>query len=242
MFDPYRPCILRVLRRTSAAFLLAVFALAAVAAQSTPATAQGVVDAVRDWSGGRRLPSLDPFEKWRDVLDRIVPESGVVSDPASMDGAVPGFEDLRRLVRSLAGAPPSAQVVAVNAFFNALPYRSDPENYGVPDYWATPAEFLLRGAGDCEDYAIAKFMTLLTLGFAPDHVALIAGYDRSRGRAHVVAAVLVGEDVAILDNNRTAPAAPAAMREFLPLYAVDLAESWVFLRAAAERPGMNGAS
>src|SRR5512142_1595386 len=42
----------------------------------------------------------------------------------------------------------------VNDFFNQVPYVSDFENWGVPDYWATPVEMLASNGGDCEDYAI----------------------------------------------------------------------------------------
>jgi len=53
----------------------------------------------------------------------------------------------------------------VNSFFNELiEFVDDVAIYGVKDYWATPIEFLARGAGDCEDFAIAKFFTLKTMG------------------------------------------------------------------------------
>lgn len=35
-----------------------------------------------------------------------------------------------------------------------ITYKSDKDNYGVADYWATPQETLKRKAGDCEDFAI----------------------------------------------------------------------------------------
>jgi len=53
----------------------------------------------------------------------------------------------------------------VNHFFNSrIRYASDIEVWGVKDYWATPLEFLCRNAGDCEDFAIAKFFTLKEIG------------------------------------------------------------------------------
>lgn len=53
----------------------------------------------------------------------------------------------------------------VNAFFNeTVRFVDDIDLYGVKDYWATPLEVLVRQAGDCEDFAIAKFFTLKALG------------------------------------------------------------------------------
>lgn len=53
----------------------------------------------------------------------------------------------------------------VNAFFNeTVRFVDDIDLYGVKDYWATPLELLVRQAGDCEDFAIAKFFTLKALG------------------------------------------------------------------------------
>lgn len=53
----------------------------------------------------------------------------------------------------------------VNRFFNSLiRFASDMDVWGVEDYWATPIEFLSKGAGDCEDFAIAKYFTLRAMG------------------------------------------------------------------------------
>lgn len=52
----------------------------------------------------------------------------------------------------------------VNDFFNKLKYKTDPRHWKKKDYWASPFEFLGTGAGDCEDYAIAKYYTLRKLG------------------------------------------------------------------------------
>ncbi|WP_239028054.1 transglutaminase-like cysteine peptidase [Geomonas subterranea] len=53
----------------------------------------------------------------------------------------------------------------VNRFFNErLRFDNDWDVWGVEDYWATPIEFLAKGAGDCEDFAIAKYFTLKAMG------------------------------------------------------------------------------
>ncbi len=55
----------------------------------------------------------------------------------------------------------------VNNFFNKIKYKRDIKHWKKKDYWASPFEFLGTGAGDCEDYAIAKYFTLRELGI-PD--------------------------------------------------------------------------
>ena len=60
----------------------------------------------------------------------------------------------------------------VNDFFNQIPFISDIEHWGKPDYWATPVEMLASNGGDCEDYAIGKYFTLLALGFNMDRLRI----------------------------------------------------------------------
>ena len=55
----------------------------------------------------------------------------------------------------------------VNDFFNQIPYKTDVVHWKKHDYWATPFEFMGTGGGDCEDYAIAKYFSLIKLGI-PD--------------------------------------------------------------------------
>lgn len=52
----------------------------------------------------------------------------------------------------------------VNDFFNTIKYMTDIKHWQENDYWATPIEFTGTAAGDCEDYAIAKYFTLLKVG------------------------------------------------------------------------------
>lgn len=60
----------------------------------------------------------------------------------------------------------------VNNFFNQVLFVSDLDHYGVTDYWATPLEMLGSGGGDCEDYSISKYFTLLALGVPIDKLKI----------------------------------------------------------------------
>ena len=74
----------------------------------------------------------------------------------------------------------------VNDYFNKISYKSDLNNWKTKDYWATPLEFLKAGAGDCEDYAIAKFFTLKKLGISEEKLKLIYTKVSKTNQAHIV--------------------------------------------------------
>ncbi|WP_419768368.1 transglutaminase-like cysteine peptidase [Arcobacter sp.] len=60
----------------------------------------------------------------------------------------------------------------VNDFFNKIRYATDQSHWNKKDYWAAPFEFMGTGAGDCEDYAIAKYFTLRKLGVPEDKLRI----------------------------------------------------------------------
>lgn len=64
------------------------------------------------------------------------------------------------------------KLALVNDFFNQLLFVSDLDHWGVRDYWATPLEMLGTGGGDCEDYSISKYFTLLALGVPIDKLKI----------------------------------------------------------------------
>lgn len=73
-------------------------------------------------------------------------------------------ESLNTLMVSLHAATESEKLDKVNAFFNQMRFASDEEIWHQKDYWATRMEFIGKGAGDCEDFVIAKYFTLKQLG------------------------------------------------------------------------------
>lgn len=77
----------------------------------------------------------------------------------------------------------SDKIIAVNAYFNTLHFVDDQNLWHQPDYWATPLQMLAAGAGDCEDFAIAKYYTLKMLGINEDHLRItyVWNYDEQSG-------------------------------------------------------------
>ena len=82
------------------------------------------------------------------------------------------------------------QLKYVNDFFNKIKYKRDSDHWKKNDYWASPFEFLGTGAGDCEDYAIAKYFTLRQLGVPDEKLRITYVKLKQRGtkyeQAHMV--------------------------------------------------------
>lgn len=83
------------------------------------------------------------------------------------------LEALVELVKKLADSSEMEKVVEVNDFYNKIPYKTDLVHWKKKDYWATPIEQLASGAGDCEDYAIAKYFTLKELGVPEERMRIM---------------------------------------------------------------------
>ena len=52
-------------------------------------------------------------------------------------------------------------------------FVDDLVHWNEKDYWATPIEFIATGAGDCEDYTIAKYFSLIELGVPESQLRLM---------------------------------------------------------------------
>jgi predicted transglutaminase-like cysteine proteinase len=75
------------------------------------------------------------------------------------------IEQWMKLMQTAKNLPEQEKLKRVNKFFNQrIEFVDDIYLWNRNDYWATPVEFLSRGQGDCEDYSIAKYFTLLELG------------------------------------------------------------------------------
>lgn len=94
------------------------------------------------------------------------------------------------------------QLIKVNIYLNQLLPQVDILNQKKRDYWETPKEFLTIGYGDCEDYAIIKYFTLLKLGFAKEKLYLTAVREKFRGKYHLVLSYFEDKNKSplILDN------------------------------------------
>jgi predicted transglutaminase-like cysteine proteinase len=138
-----------------------------------------------------------------------------------------GTQAVRRLnslliaMEELINLPEDEIIIGVNRFFNQLQYRSDMSTWHKKDYWASRLEFLGKGQGDCEDFAVAKFLTLKQLGVPQEKLFLTyvkaIGYPEA---AHLVVAYYKkpGTVPFVLDNYNK-KILPASQRpDLVPVY------------------------
>ncbi len=123
------------------------------------------------------------------------------------------------LIESLQGAPMRQRLARVNSFFNQLSYRSDRRTWGQKDYWASPTEFLAKGMGDCEDYAIAKYITLRKIGVPEARLKLAFVRHLPDNQPHVVLLVKNGGKQWVLDNINDALRTTEQRTDLQPVYA-----------------------
>lgn len=132
--------------------------------------------------------------------------------------------------------PDDEKLKAVNQFFNRrIRFNADQAVWGMPDYWATPLEFIGRAQGDCEDFAIAKYISLLMLGVPNDKLRLIYVRARFGGslilntEAHMVLGYYVDPagDPIILDSLLNSIRPAAARTDLTPIFSFNSQGLWV---------------
>jgi predicted transglutaminase-like cysteine proteinase len=92
------------------------------------------------------------------------------------------------------------------------------ENDGAEDIWSSPLETFERGAGDCEDYAIAKLAALRLAGVAAEDLRLVVVRDTRNGEGHAVASAKLDGHWLMLDNRRMAMVEDDDARNYQPLF------------------------
>ncbi|WP_439858920.1 cysteine protease LapG [Pseudomonas sp. MBLB4136] len=126
------------------------------------------------------------------------------------------------LIKASANLAERDMLTAVNSFFNRqLLFADDIRIWQQVDYWATPIEALVQGAGDCEDYSIAKYFTLRRLGIPSEKLRITYVKALRLNQAHMVLTYYSNPaaEPLVLDNliNEIRPA--SQRRDLLPVYA-----------------------
>ena len=118
---------------------------------------------------------------------------------------------------------------------------SDLAQYGVEDYWAAPLESLSSGAGDCEDYAIAKYVALEESGIAADDLQLEIVRDLDHQVTHAVVAAHYKNEWLILDNRTLMIVNAEETSRYYPLFVLDREGVRTFAAEVARRRGIQAA-
>jgi predicted transglutaminase-like cysteine proteinase len=161
--------------------------------------------------------------KWREVLARIdAEEETLAACRADLDACSPSARRLLQLVELGRQRAGRARLGEVNRAVNlSIRATSDWSQYGVDDFWSAPLATIEKGAGDCEDYAILKYLALREAGISPDDLRLlIVSYPRRR-TMHAVLAVHWDEEWLLLDNLTMVMVNSLEATQYLPLIALD---------------------
>jgi predicted transglutaminase-like cysteine proteinase len=141
-------------------------------------------------------------------------------------------DQLLRWQDSQQGLADTDKLARVNQWWNLrLRFDTDQNIWKQADYWATPLESLATGAGDCEDFSIAKYVSLLALGIPEAKLRLVYVKARTGGvsQAHMVLAYYATPEAEplILDNLQGA-VVPASQRpDLAPIFSFNAAGVWV---------------
>lgn len=180
-----------------------------------------------------KAPSLNALPKWTNVLDKIESEQ-TLTHGCDLDYtrcSTPSLLTWREFLRKSEKMEGRAHedflefVSSVNSFVNQWPYINDLDNWGRSDYWASPIEFLEK-SGDCEDYAILKYVTLRELGVEAKNLRIVVVRDTLREIAHAVLAVYHSDQVYILDSLFNAVLPDYQVIQYVPYYSINEQTRW----------------
>lgn len=147
----------------------------------------------------------------------------------------------QKLLLTAKRLPEQEKLKRVNDFFNRnVLFVDDINHWHVDDYWATPLEFLATGAGDCEDYSIAKYFTLKEIGVDENKMRITYVKAINLNQAHMVLTYYSSPSAVplVLDNLITIIKPASTRTDLLPVYSFNGAGLWLAKsRGAGKRVG-----
>ena len=165
----------------------------------------------------------DILTKWARVKAEIRADNEILArcrdNAASCPEPARDFLDIIAAGRAQTGR---ARIGVINRAINlAIIPTSDLEQWGVPDHWSAPLETFTTHRGDCEDYAIAKYVALNAAGVAQADLRLVVVHNTAVDEAHAVVAVRLDGNWIMLDNRWLTLVADNKMARAIPLFVLD---------------------
>jgi predicted transglutaminase-like cysteine proteinase len=160
-----------------------------------------------------------PFNS--DFYNQLTSEYGV--------DAVSRARQWQALLESTQADSESRKIKKINDFFNQqIIYKSDIELWKKKDYWASPAETIGQGQGDCEDYVIAKFFSLIALGIPEEKLRLMYVRQLQVNQPHMVLLYTPNEKskTLVLDNFNPKILPTSLRRDLKPIYSFNGQGLW----------------
>lgn len=122
-----------------------------------------------------------------------------------------------------------AKISQANSFFNQVEWLGDEEHWGVQDYWATPIETLASNGGDCEDFSIGKYFTLLYSKVSPEKLRITYVKSLEYNQAHMVLTYYAtpGAEPLVLDNIKDKILPASKRTDLVPIYSFNGDSVWL---------------
>jgi len=114
----------------------------------------------------------------------------------------------------------------VDKMMNKKKYIIDQKNWDKSDYWETPVEFMKHG-GDCEDFAIAKYIALRALGVPENRLRVAIVQDLKKNMPHAILIVYTEKGPFVLDNQSEIMRSASAVEHYKPIYSINRQAWWL---------------
>ena len=189
-----------------------------------------------------RAPEGLLWRKWRGVEAAISKEQTVLDQCRADAESCPTYAaQFLRLINAVKSKSGRAKLDEANRGVNAaIRYVSDYAQHGEADRWSAPLATFATAKGDCEDYAIAKYVALREAGFPRDELQVVLVRDRAVGQDHAVLAAHLDDRWLILDNRRSELIEDADATSFTPLFAINHDGVHLFAAPYAKRQLLTG--
>jgi len=170
-------------------------------------------------TGERASTDLSSFTKWSAMFDRF-------SREVNSGSANEVVQDWKDDLTALKGKPLYEMANDVNNLMNKIRYIGDKKNWGRSDYWETPIEFLSYG-GDCEDFAIAKYVSLRALGVPDKAMRIAVVKDLEKGIPHAILIVYTEQGPMVLDNQIKQMTSANRINHYKPIFTINRSAWWL---------------
>jgi predicted transglutaminase-like cysteine proteinase len=168
-----------------------------------------------------RAPDGLLWTKWRGLETELAAEAVEIADCRDKQICSEAAARYLAILDETKSRSGRARIETMNHLVNGvLRYVSDQQNHGVADRWQAPLAALGAGRGDCEEYAIAKYVLLRATGFAESDLRLVLVRDTAIRIDHAVLAARFEGRWLVLDNRKSAAVETDDLRHYLPIYAL----------------------
>lgn len=170
-------------------------------------------------TGEKKSGDLSAFVKWSAMFDRFDRDANSTQGSRVLARWKAELETMR-------GLPLDAMLERVNDMANKVRYIGDNKNWGKSDYWETPVEFFTNG-GDCEDFAITKYVSLRALGVPDSRMRVAIVKDMEKGIPHAILIVYADSGTYILDNQIKSVRSMGSIDHYKPIFSINRSAWWL---------------